>query len=185
MFFSARNRMNVYSEHCTQDIVNNRTQCKQAQLTTMLQHTVYKMDTFEVIDFRVNLNLGTWTLWVRAIVIITCSLQWFLIITCSHQFTLWLLNKILKLKQLQQRNTTVVHFWYVKADIFLKNHPIWSCISRCVFTRRVSHLTVAVFYSCFILPDRKRGELWLYQFPKIVSNVISRVFLEITWFSYI
>ena len=50
------NDMKVYSEHCTQNIVNNnKTQYKQANITTILQATMFKRGKFEVNDFYVNL----------------------------------------------------------------------------------------------------------------------------------
>ena len=48
--------MKVYSERCTQNIVNNnKTQYKQANLTTVLQSTMFDRGKFEVNDFCFNL----------------------------------------------------------------------------------------------------------------------------------
>ena len=44
--------MKVYSEHCTRNIINNnKTQYKQAHLTTILQATMFEGGKFEVNDF--------------------------------------------------------------------------------------------------------------------------------------
>ena len=46
----------VYSEHCTQNTFNNnKIQYKLANLTTLLQCTVFERGKFEVNDFCVNL----------------------------------------------------------------------------------------------------------------------------------
>ena len=43
--------MKVYSEHCTQNIVNNnKAHYKQAHLTTTLQSTMFERGKFEVND---------------------------------------------------------------------------------------------------------------------------------------
>ena len=50
--------MNVYSDQCTQNIVNNsKTQYKQANVTTILQSTMFERGKFEVSDFGFNLPL--------------------------------------------------------------------------------------------------------------------------------
>jgi len=55
-WYEDMNDMKVYSEHCTQNIVNNnKTQYKQANITTILQATMFKRGKFEVNDFYVNL----------------------------------------------------------------------------------------------------------------------------------
>ena len=50
--------MKIYSEHCTQNIVNNnQTQYKQVDFTTILQATMFERGKFEVNDFCINLPL--------------------------------------------------------------------------------------------------------------------------------
>jgi len=49
--------MKVYSECCTQSVVINNKQYKQANLTTIPQATMFERDKFDVNDFCVNLPL--------------------------------------------------------------------------------------------------------------------------------
>ena len=50
--------MKVYLEHCTHNVVNNnKTQYKQANVTTVLQSTMFERGKFEVNDFCVTLPL--------------------------------------------------------------------------------------------------------------------------------
>ena len=43
--------MKVYSEHSTWNIVNNKTQYKEANITTILQSTMFEKGKFDVNDF--------------------------------------------------------------------------------------------------------------------------------------